>query len=140
LYFRRELALAPSLFNRFLAAIDPLPMGFVAASVCGHFQSSPRRARLAGILNALGLLVLKAVLDGQRHGLSVGLGRLYALSREDGRACIRGHWSAGRLSTSTARLAGSLDGTASSAAAIQDAAKLNNAGGVVFDPDSAIPR
>ena len=64
-------------------------MGFVAASVCGLFQSSARRARLVGNLNALGLLVLRAVPDGQRRGLSVGLGRLYALSREDGRACIR---------------------------------------------------
>ena len=31
-YFRRELALAQSLFDRFLAAIDPLPLGLLVAS------------------------------------------------------------------------------------------------------------
>jgi hypothetical protein len=42
LYFRRELALAQSLFDRFLAAIDPLPLGLVVASVGGLFYSAGR--------------------------------------------------------------------------------------------------
>jgi hypothetical protein len=35
LYLRRELALAQSLFDRFLAAIGPLPLGFLAVSIGG---------------------------------------------------------------------------------------------------------
>ena len=41
LYFRRELALAQSLFDRFLAAIDQMPMGLVVASVGGLFHIKP---------------------------------------------------------------------------------------------------
>jgi hypothetical protein len=38
LYFRRELALAQSLFDRLFSAIDPLPLGLVVASVGGLFH------------------------------------------------------------------------------------------------------
>jgi hypothetical protein len=45
LYFRRELALAQSLFDRFLAAINPLPLGLVVASVGDLFVFARHSAR-----------------------------------------------------------------------------------------------
>jgi hypothetical protein len=46
LYFRRELALAQSLFDRFLAAINPLPLGLVVASAGGLSVFARHSARL----------------------------------------------------------------------------------------------